>query len=136
MHCFGFHWLLLFSSCLEWRYSYPLLEEAGLETWAVDILGWGFSDLGWFETQKGICLFSFSSMFFLLIVSELFELFCKFFSCMCQKDFPLAMWPLSVTIFFRYILFLLSPLVIGIMFLSSEDNSGPVIVERRYPWCY
>ncbi|KAI3452905.1 hypothetical protein Pfo_009568 [Paulownia fortunei] len=33
------------SSCLEWRYALPLLEEAGLETWAVDILGWGFSDL-------------------------------------------------------------------------------------------
>ncbi|URD74500.1 alpha/beta hydrolase fold [Musa troglodytarum] len=33
------------SSCLEWRYSYPLLEGAGLDTWAVDILGWGFSDL-------------------------------------------------------------------------------------------
>uniref|UniRef100_A0A803QQ13 AB hydrolase-1 domain-containing protein n=1 Tax=Cannabis sativa TaxID=3483 RepID=A0A803QQ13_CANSA len=33
------------SSCLEWRYVYPMLEEAGLETWAVDILGWGFSDL-------------------------------------------------------------------------------------------
>ncbi|GAB4829050.1 Alpha/beta hydrolase domain-containing protein vte7, variant 3 [Ancistrocladus abbreviatus] len=33
------------SSCLEWRYSYPLLEEAGLECWAIDILGWGFSDL-------------------------------------------------------------------------------------------
>ncbi|XP_021299750.1 uncharacterized protein LOC110428282 isoform X2 [Herrania umbratica] len=33
------------SSCLEWRYTYPLLEEAGLETWAVDILGWGFSNL-------------------------------------------------------------------------------------------
>ncbi|KAJ0038588.1 hypothetical protein Pint_23492 [Pistacia integerrima] len=33
------------SSCLEWRYTYPLLEEAGLETWAIDILGWGFSDL-------------------------------------------------------------------------------------------
>ncbi|KAG7596946.1 Alpha/beta hydrolase fold-1 [Arabidopsis suecica] len=33
------------SSCLEWRYTYPLLEEAGLETWAFDILGWGFSDL-------------------------------------------------------------------------------------------
>ncbi|KAI3861798.1 hypothetical protein MKX03_027403 [Papaver bracteatum] len=33
------------SSCLEWRYTYPLLEEAGMETWAVDILGWGFSDL-------------------------------------------------------------------------------------------
>ncbi|KAF3950945.1 hypothetical protein CMV_023358 [Castanea mollissima] len=33
------------SSCLEWRYTYPLLEKAGLETWAVDILGWGFSDL-------------------------------------------------------------------------------------------
>jgi hypothetical protein len=34
------------SSCLEWRYTYPLLEEAGLEAWAVDILGWGFSNLG------------------------------------------------------------------------------------------
>ncbi|KAF2299327.1 hypothetical protein GH714_031567 [Hevea brasiliensis] len=33
------------SSCLEWRCSYPLLEEAGLEAWAVDVLGWGFSDL-------------------------------------------------------------------------------------------
>ncbi|CAM0914097.1 unnamed protein product [Alopecurus aequalis] len=33
------------SSCLEWRYAYPLLEEAGLEPWAVDVLGWGFSDL-------------------------------------------------------------------------------------------
>ncbi|XP_054775875.1 alpha/beta hydrolase domain-containing protein VTE7-like isoform X2 [Prosopis cineraria] len=33
------------SSCLEWRYTYPLLEEAGFEAWAVDILGWGFSDL-------------------------------------------------------------------------------------------
>lgn len=33
------------SSCLEWRYTFPLLEEAGMETWAVDILGWGFSDL-------------------------------------------------------------------------------------------
>ncbi|KAK3032565.1 hypothetical protein RJ639_036804 [Escallonia herrerae] len=30
---------------LEWRGSYPLLEDAGLEVWAVDILGWGFSDL-------------------------------------------------------------------------------------------
>ncbi|XP_028803585.1 uncharacterized protein LOC114758681 isoform X2 [Neltuma alba] len=33
------------SSCLEWRYAYPLLEDAGFEAWAVDILGWGFSDL-------------------------------------------------------------------------------------------
>ncbi|XP_021672925.2 alpha/beta hydrolase domain-containing protein VTE7 isoform X2 [Hevea brasiliensis] len=38
LHCFD-------SSCLEWRCSYPLLEEAGLEAWAVDVLGWGFSDL-------------------------------------------------------------------------------------------
>ncbi|KAH0969144.1 hypothetical protein GBA52_028993 [Prunus armeniaca] len=30
----------------EWRCAYPLLEEAGLEAWAVDVLGWGFSDLG------------------------------------------------------------------------------------------
>ncbi|XP_054808721.1 alpha/beta hydrolase domain-containing protein VTE7-like [Prosopis cineraria] len=33
------------SSCLEWRYAYPLMEEAGFEAWAIDILGWGFSDL-------------------------------------------------------------------------------------------
>ncbi|KAJ4762922.1 alpha/beta-Hydrolases superfamily protein [Rhynchospora pubera] len=33
------------SSCLEWRYVYPLLEDAGVEAWAIDILGWGFSDL-------------------------------------------------------------------------------------------
>lgn len=33
------------SSCLEWRCVYPLLEDAGLETWAIDILGWGFCDL-------------------------------------------------------------------------------------------
>ncbi|KAA0066516.1 putative hydrolase YugF-like isoform X2 [Cucumis melo var. makuwa] len=38
LHCFD-------SSCLEWSYAFPLLEEAGLETWAVDVLGWGFSDL-------------------------------------------------------------------------------------------
>jgi hypothetical protein len=37
---------LSYSSCLEWRYVYPLLEDAGVETWAIDILGWGFSDLG------------------------------------------------------------------------------------------
>ncbi|KAL0928302.1 hypothetical protein M5K25_000175 [Dendrobium thyrsiflorum] len=29
------------SSCLEWRYAYTLLEDSGLETSAVDILGWG-----------------------------------------------------------------------------------------------
>lgn len=33
------------SSCLEWRYGHPLLEESGFETWAIDILGWGFCDL-------------------------------------------------------------------------------------------
>ncbi|KAF5176548.1 alpha/beta-Hydrolases superfamily protein [Thalictrum thalictroides] len=33
------------SSCLEWRCAYPLLEEAGLEIWALDVLGWGFSGL-------------------------------------------------------------------------------------------
>ncbi|GAA0184920.1 serine protease [Lithospermum erythrorhizon] len=38
LHCFD-------SNCLEWRCTYPLLEEAGLETWAIDVLGWGFSDL-------------------------------------------------------------------------------------------
>ncbi|KAI8534102.1 hypothetical protein RHMOL_Rhmol10G0062400 [Rhododendron molle] len=38
LHCFD-------SSCLEWRRTYPLLEDAGLEVWAVDVLGWGFSDL-------------------------------------------------------------------------------------------
>ncbi|KAJ7549163.1 hypothetical protein O6H91_07G043000 [Diphasiastrum complanatum] len=31
------------SSCLEWRNTYPLLEQSGSECWAMDILGWGFS---------------------------------------------------------------------------------------------
>lgn len=38
--------VVLSSSCLEWRSTYPLLEKGGLEAWAVDVLGWGFSDLG------------------------------------------------------------------------------------------
>lgn len=38
--------LFVRSSLLEWRCAYPLLESAGLEAWAVDILGWGFSNLG------------------------------------------------------------------------------------------
>ncbi|XP_027096726.1 alpha/beta hydrolase domain-containing protein VTE7-like isoform X1 [Coffea arabica] len=38
LHCFD-------SSCLEWTRTYPLLEDAAVETWAIDILGWGFSDL-------------------------------------------------------------------------------------------
>lgn len=46
------YYVVLFSSCLEWRCTYPLLEEAGLEVWAIDVLGWGFSDLGPFT-----CLF-------------------------------------------------------------------------------
>ncbi|CAM6098999.1 unnamed protein product [Calypogeia fissa] len=31
------------SSVLEWRRLYPLLEAGGVETWAIDVLGWGFS---------------------------------------------------------------------------------------------
>ncbi|KAF5777187.1 putative alpha/beta hydrolase-1, serine aminopeptidase, S33 [Helianthus annuus] len=44
---FYFHFInsLYFGSCLEWRYTLPLLEQAGFEAWAIDILGWGFSDL-------------------------------------------------------------------------------------------
>lgn len=38
--------LKFLSSCLEWSSSYPFLEKAGFETWAIDVLGWGFSDLG------------------------------------------------------------------------------------------
>ncbi|EPS70191.1 hypothetical protein M569_04568, partial [Genlisea aurea] len=38
LHCFD-------SSCLEWRSVHPLLEGLGVEAWAIDILGWGFSDL-------------------------------------------------------------------------------------------
>jgi len=53
----GFHSSLLFSSCLEWRYTYPLLEEAGIETWAFDILGWGFSDLGLFHYFSYVTMF-------------------------------------------------------------------------------
>ena len=42
---------ILTSSILEWRRAYPLLEAAGVEPWAMDILGWGFSESGLFEFQ-------------------------------------------------------------------------------------
>lgn len=61
----GFHTVLLFSSCLEWRYTYPLLEEAGYETWAIDILGWGFSDLG--------SLYYFTYIFYLYFFPSFFS---------------------------------------------------------------
>lgn len=32
------------SSCLEWRRVLPLLEAAGVEAYALDILGWGFTE--------------------------------------------------------------------------------------------
>lgn len=57
------HSSLLFSSCLEWRYTYPLLEEAGLETWAIDILGWGFSDLGLYQYISCVICVPFSLHF-------------------------------------------------------------------------
>ncbi|KAH9329777.1 hypothetical protein KI387_001885, partial [Taxus chinensis] len=40
------------SSCLEWRYIYPLLEAADMEPWAIDLLGWGFN------TREGVQSFS------------------------------------------------------------------------------
>jgi pimeloyl-ACP methyl ester carboxylesterase len=33
------------SSCLEFRRLCPLLEEAGFQPWAVDMLGWGFTEM-------------------------------------------------------------------------------------------
>ena len=32
------------SSCLEWRRLMPQLEERNVEAWAMDILGWGFTE--------------------------------------------------------------------------------------------
>ncbi|CAI7750424.1 unnamed protein product [Closterium sp. NIES-54] len=43
------------SSCLEWRRVYQRLEEGGAEPWAVDTLGWGFSDT---TKDRGIQSFS------------------------------------------------------------------------------
>lgn len=34
------------ASCLEFRKLMPLLEAAGVEAWAVDINGWGFTEAG------------------------------------------------------------------------------------------
>ena len=39
------------SSSLEFRRLWPVLEEAA-ETWAVDLVGWGFSDSGAARHQK------------------------------------------------------------------------------------
>lgn len=33
------------SSCLEYRRLLPLLEKAGFDPWAIDILGWGFTEM-------------------------------------------------------------------------------------------
>ena len=33
-------------SCLEFRMLLPLLEAANMEAWAVDIIGWGFTEAG------------------------------------------------------------------------------------------
>ena len=34
------------ASCLEFRMLIPLLEAAGTEAWAVDVVGWGFTEAG------------------------------------------------------------------------------------------
>lgn len=92
-----FHAILLFSSCLEWRYGYPLLEEAGFETWAVDILGWGFCDLGLF------CYFSDCTLFFYPFFVRFLSCFHSYCSCIHQKNFNLVMWYQSATTSIRYL---------------------------------
>lgn len=69
MSCWTCFMFASVSSCLEWRCAYPLLEEAGLEAWAVDVLGWGFSDLG-----------SFTCLFLFVIWSELDFFFLSYLS--------------------------------------------------------
>ena len=68
---------LFFSSCLEWRYVLPLLEESGIETWAIDILGWGFSDLGLFY-YFSYCMLLLSALFMRFLTC--FLLFFFFYS--------------------------------------------------------
>ena len=43
------------SSVLEYRRLLPLLAQAGLEPWAVDVVGWGFTDAG-FATDRDTVL--------------------------------------------------------------------------------
>ena len=71
------HTALFFSSCLEWRYVLPLLEESGIETWAIDILGWGFSDLGLFY-YFSYCMLLLSALFMRFLTC--FLLFFFFYS--------------------------------------------------------
>lgn len=96
----NFHAVLLFSSCLEWRYGYPLLEESGFETWAVDILGWGFSDLGLFYYFAYCILFVYPFLF------EVFYAFNSNFSFIHQKIFLLVTWYQSAVTFTRLLCFL------------------------------
>lgn len=87
------------SSCLEWRYTYPLLEGAGLETWAIDILGWGFSDLG-----ELLCLFSWPNVLSIqvsLCSTSCFKVLSYSFACE-KNNFRHAMWQISATIYIRY----------------------------------
>ena len=43
------------SSCLEMRSLLPQLDSAGAEAWAVDLVGWGFTDAG-FASQPNTLL--------------------------------------------------------------------------------
>nr|GMC56912.1 2-hydroxy-6-oxononadienedioate/2-hydroxy-6-oxononatrienedioate hydrolase [Ipomoea batatas]GMC62208.1 2-hydroxy-6-oxononadienedioate/2-hydroxy-6-oxononatrienedioate hydrolase [Ipomoea batatas] len=95
LHCFD-------SSCLEWRRTYPLLEDTGVEAWAIDILGWGFSDLGFVFLPYFCFQLKYSAYFcvhvFLLFVFLLYVILLS----PLQKDVQPVMLHRKDTIFTRF----------------------------------
>lgn len=90
------------SSCLEWRRTYPLLEDTGVEAWAIDILGWGFSDLGFVFLPYFCFQLKYSAYFcvhvFLLFVFLLYVILLS----PLQKDVQPVMLHRKDTIFTRF----------------------------------
>lgn len=89
---FVVHHVLSFSSCLEWRYTLPMLEEAGLETWAIDVLGWGFSDLGIFLDLAPLLCFSLLGLLKLfgklILVHSQYPTYLLFLPCILLEKLP------------------------------------------------
>lgn len=88
------------SSLLEWRRLIPLLEAGGVETWAVDILGWGFSNTG--EISHSRCGWGpFLGVFFFSLSHSIRSAYAV--GMLVQKEFRLLEWLPNESISMRHV---------------------------------
>lgn len=83
-----------------------MLEDAGLETWAVDILGWGFSDLGILFCSSTFAIFIFQKDFANKDSGFAHSFIPLCFLVIFKEGFLRVMQLPSVIIFTRYLLIL------------------------------